>query len=369
MSQVRERETPVVVRPPRRRRRVVAGAVVVALAVPGVSLGRAMVAPGAAPASVRAVEWVRDHGGNHLVDLAENWWFSRHVAAGAVPSTHPVTTAQAAAAPHPVASVTGHAPGQGDWTPGRVGRDGLPALYTTWFRPDAQHPGVVAAAAWIRAGGYDAHLVAGTTQPGGGPWPGGARVAPQDVPDLLATFNAGFKFHDTPGGFFAGGRSSRPLVDGLATAVVDDSGRLQVGTLGREVSIGPHTVAARQNLQLIVDGGAPVPGLDQNGSGRWGTSHNQGQYTWRSALGTDAAGDVVYVGGNGLDLVDLADALVRAGAVRGMELDMHSGMVSFSSWTVAGGTVTPTKLLPDMTREANRYLAPDQRDFFYLTLA
>jgi len=28
----------------------------------------------------------------------------------------------------------------------------------------------------------------------------------------------------------------------------------------------------------------------------------------------------------------------------------------------------PTKLLPNMNRPADRYLVPDQRDFFYLTL-
>lgn len=360
---------------PRRRRRGrwVALGVVCVLAVPGVSFGRAMVAPGAAPASVRAVEWVRDHGGGHLVDLAENWWFSRHVPHGAVPAVRgPEVADGTAGAPPVVHGAVAESTAEGRWTAGRVGSDGLPALYTTWFRPDAADPGVVAAAAWIRAGSYRAHLVAGTKEPDTGSWPGDARVAPGDVPNLLATFNAGFKFHDTPGGFFEDGRSSRPLVDGLATATISSSGALQVGALGPEVSLGAGTTEARQNLHLVVDDGAPVAGLSANGSGRWGTAHNQGQYTWRSGLGVDAAGDLVYVAGNGLDLVHLADALVEAGAVRGMELDMHSGMVSFSSWVPAPAgskePVEPAKLLPDMTREADRYLAPDQRDFFYLTV-
>ena len=52
-----------------------------------------------------------------------------------------------------------------------------------------------------------------------------------------------------------------------------------------------------------------------------------------------------------------------------MELDIHSAMVSFSSWAPnASGRVEPTRLLPTMTRPADRYLDPDQRDFFYLTL-
>lgn len=361
------------------------------LTVPGVSFGQAMVAPGAAPANVRAVEWVRDHGGGGIVDRVENWWYARHIPAGAVPTAASSATTAAGGAggrsggmvgpvmrvsarpaqvPAIVSAPTVVSPQEGRWIAGRPGSSGAPALYTTYFRPDPAHPGVIAAAAWVRAGSYSAHLVAGTTQPDGATWPGEARVAPSDVADLLATFNAGFKFKDTPGGFYLDGRSARPLQDGLATAVIDDTGRLQVGTYGSQVTVGPHTRGARQNLQLIVDSGAPVPGLHQNSSGRWGTSRNQGQFTWRSALGTDAQGDLIYVGGNGLDLVHLADALVIAGAVRGMELDMHQGMVSFSSWMpVAGsGTPQPTKLLPDMTRQADRYLAADQRDFFYLTV-
>lgn len=69
-----------------------------------------------------------------------------------------------------------------------------------------------------------------------------------------------------------------------------------------------------------------------------------------------------------MNLNTLAAALVDAGAVRGMELDIHNGMTFFASWLPhPDGTATPTKLLPTMTRSANRYLVPDQRDFFYLT--
>jgi len=363
----------------RRRRRVLALAVTAALlAVPATSYAQALTYPGSAPFSVRSVEWVRDHGGSPVVDAVENAWYSHHVPSGAVPVVRPapapraVVAARPAPAPVPApvrTSVPPGAAGEGVWVPGRSAPDGAPALFTTFFHPDPDHPGVVAGAAWVRDGAYAAHLVAGTREPGGAPWPGGASVAPDDRSRLLATFNAGFKFKDTPGGFLLDGRTSRALVPGLATAVVDDTGRLRVGTLGADVQLTPQVLGARQNLHLVVEGGSRAPGLETNADGRWGTAKNQAQFTWRSALGTDAAGDLVYVAGNGLDLVHLADALVDAGAVQGMELDMHRGMVSFSSWA-PGDPVTgpaPTKLLPDMTRPAARYLVADQRDFFYLT--
>jgi len=358
------------------------------LAVPGTSYAQALTYPGSAPFSVRSVEWVRDHGGSPVVDAVENFWYSHHVPTGAAPTTVAGAPSRApvragATAGGGTAAVPSPAPvaqdalgpavtaGAGVWVPGRRDATGAPVLFTTFLRPDADHPGVVAGAAWIRADACTAHLVAGTREPGGGPWPGGSSVADDDRSRLLATFNAGFKFKDTPGGFLLQGRTSRPLVDGLATAVVDDAGRLSVGALGSGITLTPHVIAARQNLHLIVDGGRSAPGLGSDAGGRWGTARNQTQFTWRSALGTDRAGNLLYVAGNGLDLVHLARALTAVGAVQGMELDMHRGMVSFSSWAPVpggGGAVAPTKLLPDMTRGADRYLASDQRDFFYLTV-
>ncbi len=155
---------------------------------------------------------------------------------------------------------------------------------------------------------------------------------PRDAGQLLATFNAGFKFQDTPGGFYLDGRSSRPLVSVLRRRSSRTTDGCWWVSLGDEVQLTSRTTAARQNLHLIVDGGVAAAGLVDDHAGLWGTSRNQGQYTWRSGLGVDARGDLVYVGGNGMDLVHLADAMVRAGAVRAMELDMHRGMVSFSSW-------------------------------------
>jgi len=52
-----------------------------------------------------------------------------------------------------------------------------------------------------------------------------------------------------------------------------------------------------------------------------------------------------------------------------MQLDIHPGMAFYSTWTPTGAQgAQPHKLLPTMPGDATRYLAPDQRDFFYLTL-
>jgi hypothetical protein len=105
-------------------------------------------------------------------------------------------------------------------------------------------------------------------------------------------------------------------------------------------------------------------------SRRWGSPESRMQYTSRSGLGVDSQGDLVYVGGANLNLAALADALVQAGVTHGMQLDMHKAMVDFLSYPngATDRSSTGVKLLPDMDGSTDRYLVPDQRDFFAVTL-
>jgi hypothetical protein len=349
-------------------------ALILLMAVPATSYTQALAAPGGGGWQVQSVEWVRDHGGAPVVNMIENWWYGRQAPSSGDPAHSSIPLAPAgttgAAAPSRIAPLAGARPlaGEGSWVPGRLDPAGTPAIYSTFVRPDPSHRSVLAGVAWIRAGATTAHLVAGLQQPGGG-WAGGGQVPAADVPSLVATFNSGWKFRDIDGGFYLDGRTASPLKNGEASAVIDDQGQVSVGQWGRDVTMGPHVQAVRQNLALVVEGGAPAPGLATNGGEQWGSRHNQLQFTWRSGLGTDAAGNLIYVAGSGLTLRTLADAMVQAGIQRGMELDIHSRMVAFSSWQPGrAGAVTPSTLLPDMPSPADRYLSPDQRDFFYVTL-
>ncbi len=88
---------------------------------------------------------------------------------------------------------------------------------------------------------------------------------------------------------------------------------------------------------------------------------------WRSGVGVDAQGHLIYAAGNGLSVHSLADVLLAAGCVRAMELDINSQWMAFLSYTsdpaAPGGTVG-TKLIPDMRTSVNRYFAASDRDFF-----
>ena len=96
---------------------------------------------------------------------------------------------------------------------------------------------------------------------------------------------------------------------------------------------------------------------------------------WRSGLGVTADGALVYVGGPGLNIMDLANILVRAGAVRAMELDINTDWVNFTTYQPRPRTGRPppangTELLPGMTGTPGRYFESWwARDFITMSAA
>jgi hypothetical protein len=363
---------------PLRPRRAVLGVVTLLLLLAAISYVRALTYPGSASWSDRSVEWVRDHGGSPIVDAVENWYYSRKtpsssgapqdVLSDGMRAPHPGARALVAPATVPrvrlLPSVAPR-PGEGVWRP--LGVDGR--LWQTWVRPDPRHLPVVAAAVLVPRGSAQLHLVAGTREPVLDP------AAPGKVPrsalaGLEATFNAGFKMKDSHGGWQLGGRTEVPLVPGRASLVITRSGGWRVGSWEGDVGPSPDVAAVRQNLDLVVVGGRPVAGLTSNAHGRWGTSHTQFQYTWRSGLGVDAAGDLIVVVGRSMRLSTFAAAMARVGVVEGMQMDIHTDMVSFNAVVRRdGGRPVMRRLLAAMSSPSRRYLTTDQRDFFYLTAA
>ena len=126
-------------------------------------------------------------------------------------------------------------------------------------------------------------------------------------------------------------------------------------------------VAVRQNLDLIVNNGQPVAGLNANDNTRWGNTLGGRVQVWRSGLGITASGALVFVGGSGLSIVDLANVLSRAGAVRAMEMDINTAWVNFFSYNPPLGqpasALNGTPLTFDESNGPGRYFQPSARDF------
>ncbi len=199
-------------------------------------------------------------------------------------------------------------------------------------------------------------VVPGTGDPLGSPW--GGQVAPDQQPFLVSSFNGGFKWGDFDGGVIAFGASYRSPVGGEASLIAYSDGTYTVGVWGRDNDPNKQVVALRQNLGMLVDGGAPTAAASNPGA--WGASV-AGVATARGGVGVDANGGLVWAGGR-VSPLDLANALIAAGAVRGMQLDINPDWVGFNSYDVGPDNVAHGNGLYGATG-ANRYLSPDGRDF------
>jgi len=252
-------------------------------------------------------------------------------------------------------------PGEGRWSGTGPLVTGRPPVLVTAYRTDPDYPRIVAYVAWIDHTRTQLALYPGRYEP-----PGGGARGPMDVPTglrgrLLATFNSGFTYSDGHGGFFAGGRSFTPLQVGVATLVGYRNGRVDVMTWRGGARPGPTVAFARQNLPLIIVAGRLSPALDD--STRWGHTLGNAVRVWRSGVGVDRHGNLIYAAANYQTAPSLARILLHAGAVRAMELDINPEWPTFISYAAPGGS-RPAKLVPNGMQSELRYLSPDDRDFF-----
>ena len=376
----------------RRRRRLM----VVAVALGffffwlALSLGGALTNPALGSSmGARAAEWFREHGGVSIVNWAENEWYSHHQpkVGGALPpgTIHKPKTVTTVPGAVTVAHLPPPAPitplasppvaGEGQWSPAGRLVDGVPAVYETLIRPSAIHTSFVVGVAWMDPEVLKATLYSGSQIPGGGPFTHTAPISPTASTSLVAAFNAGFLMSGANGGYYTDSRTIIPLRTGGASLVVYKDGSFALGQWGRDVSMTPNVVSVRQNLDLLVDNGQIVPAAYDANSSAWGATLGGGLYVWRSALGITANGALLYVGGSGLDISNLANIMVHAGAVRAMELDINTDWVNYSTYQPAtpNGQATPangTELLAYMTGTPGRYFEPWwARDFITMSAA
>ena len=251
-----------------------------------------------------------------------------------------------------VAVAPAAAPTAGGWKPVGLTVNGVATLTATFLqgRPGGPLTGVVR----IDGAVTRPVLYAGTAEPGG-TWPNQGAVAAAQRAGLVAAFNSGFHAFASGGGWFDHGRTAVALRPGAASLVIRADGSATVGLWGRDVSLTTDVVSVRQNLGLLVDGGVNV-----SAAGYWGATLGGARYTWRSGVGVDATGNLLYAGGPGLDAQSLAEVLIQAGAVRAMELDINPQWVCFSYY---GGPGSGTDLLSGMFYGPGHWLSASTRDF------
>src|SRR4029077_8800256 len=124
---------------------------------------------------------------------------------------------------------------------------------------------------------------------------------------------------------------------------------------------GPAIAFARQSLPLIIDHGRLNPAL--NDGSQWGFTLGNAVRVWRTGVGIDRRGNLIYAAADYQTVITLARILQRAGAVRAMQFDINPEWPSLITYSHHGG-LGPTKVVPNVQQPATRYLVPDDRDFF-----
>ena len=360
-------------------RRIALAAALIALLPAAYSYVHTIVEPSNSSLGVRSVEWLREHGAAGLVSQIESTYYSLtapskggaslralpQVGYGAAAARAQRLQAQRLAAasyrPPRVAPLLHPAlGGEGVWRATRPGLGtGAPLLITT-LRNQPEYPRVVAGLAWIDTKRTTVTLNPGRQEPSVSIPRGAMDVPTAHRGKLLATFNSGFKLSDSHGGFVLDGHTYATMQNGQATIVGYNDGRVDV----IDWQYGPRAPSsvsfARQNLPLLVNRGRPSPNLE---SSEWGATVGNAVLVWRSAIGVDRHGNLIYAAGEDQTVGSIARALIQAGAVRAMELDINSYWDSFITYG-APGAEDAKNLLPTMERPATRYLEPDDRDFF-----
>ena len=183
---------------------------------------------------------------------------------------------------------------------------------------------------------------------------------------LLAAFNGGFKLSAGVGGYLQEGHVISPLRRGFASLVIDRSGQARIGVWGSGLpATGEAVYSVRQNLQPLVLNGRPTAAAAD--WTLWGSTLGGGAFVARSAIGQDAAGDLIYAASMSAVPADLASVLARHGARIAMELDINPEWVQLDAAGKPGGRLTAE--VAGQYRPADQYLVGWTRDFFTVLAA
>jgi hypothetical protein len=358
----------------RHARRVVLLAIAICLIPAAISWLGAVNRPRNIGIGVATVEWVRSHGGNPLVSEVENAYYTLTAPSKGGPplkSLPQVGVADPsgdgervtrAYRPPPIKPLI-HPPlkGEGEWHAAEAHAGPNPPVLLTTFRSDPEYPQFVAGVAWIDSSQTKLEYVPGLAEPPELTERGPAEVPSQKRKKVVATFNGGFPLETSNAGLVYRGETIESMVNGIATLVKYRDGRIDIVKWEHGANPSPHVSFAKQNLPPIIFEGKLNPNLSDGPE--WGATVNNAVRVWRSGLGIDRHGNLIYAAANYQTVESLAKILQRAGAVRALELDINEDWTSFITYRHPGA-VDPSNLLPEMFRPDTRYLTPDERDFF-----
>ena len=267
--------------------------------------------------------------------------------------------------PAPIRPVQAHPyRGEGAWhaTGPTVGHH--PPVLVASFRPDRSSPSIVADVLWIDHTRTEIGYYPGLTEPPQAADRGPAMVPVSQRNRLLATFNGAFTHNFTDNGSAVNGHTNEPLIDGNATLVGYRNGAVDIVRWSGSHTAPGNVAWARQSLTPIIFDGKLNPAMNTNpDSLQWGYTLGHVEYTPRTGVGIDAHGNLLFLYDSSATVISLAQALQHVGAVRAMEFDINPEWHTLITYSHRGG-LGPTLVESQPQQSPNRYLTPDNRDFF-----
>ncbi len=207
-------------------------------------------------------------------------------------------------------------------------------------------------------------LHAGSSDGGVTGWTYGDRITPREIHLLLAAVNGGFKLTYRDVGFMSAGHVAVALKAGLASIVTYTDGTTDIGAWRAGVpSTGETVFSVLQNQRLLVDRGLAPASASDCIIACWGETIGSRTAVARSGLGITASGQLVWAAGEQLLPAQLAAALISAGAVRAIELDINPYWVAGYLYVHHRGGPSPVPVVPGQLGIAGKLLEPDSRDF------
>ena len=244
-----------------------------------------------------------------------------------------------------------------------------PADWTTVAWVDGQPAASLEQSSGVTLMRFDQGLVhltlhAGSSDGGVSGWTYGDQITPREIHLVVAAFNGGFKLTYTDVGFASGGHTAVALKPGLASIVTYTDGTSNIGTWGNGVPSRRKPVfSVLQNQRLLVDRGVAAATVTSCILACWGATIAHLTVVARSALGITAAGQLLWAAGEQLTPATLAAALVSAGAVRAIELDINPDWVDGYLYVHHPTGPVAAPLVPGQRGIAGEFLAPYSRDF------
>lgn len=258
--------------------------------------------------------------------------------------------------------------GEGAWVPiSQTYYSSQVVIARSFIRPDITRPYATAFLVKMDMKKLGISVQAGTYYPGGTHKAYGPGVVPKNIlvnNSLLAVFNGGFQEKDGHYGMIVGNKTYVPLRKNIPTLFFYANGSFSLVTYtGQEIP--KDVVAVRQNGPFLIENGR-ITSYVELGSDTWGRTITNNMYTWRSGLGITKEGNLIYAVGNSLIPNTLAKALLAAGAVNAMQLDINSPWVRFIIYqSIGNGKYSYAPLLTSMTG-GKEYLTRYNKDFFYV---